>query len=144
MTSSTGARAFFHFPQACAHLPLTSYHSGCSPVPRAQPRDPAQARLQRRAQGSPAIGERVARPRCAAEPRLGALRNPPVRGDPRGATPSTCRDRSGLHSDALLPCASLLCRPEPHILLFRRPQGTDPTTGLVHGKRIDPSTGKVA
>ena len=34
-------------------------------------------------------------------------------------------------------------RPEPHILLFRRPQGTDPTTGLVHGKRIDPSTGKV-
>ena len=34
-------------------------------------------------------------------------------------------------------------RPEPHILLFRRPQGTDPTTGLVHGKRIDPSTGKI-
>ena len=34
-------------------------------------------------------------------------------------------------------------RPEPHILLFRRPQGTDPTTGLVHGKRIDPATGKV-
>jgi len=34
-------------------------------------------------------------------------------------------------------------RPEPHILLFRRPLGTDPTTGLVHGKRIDPSTGKV-
>ena len=34
-------------------------------------------------------------------------------------------------------------RPEPHILLFRRPQGTDPTTGLVHGKRIDPQTGKV-
>ena len=33
--------------------------------------------------------------------------------------------------------------PEPHILLFRRPQGTDPTTGLVHGKRIDPATGKV-
>ena len=55
----------------------------CSPVPRAQPRDPAQARLQRRAQGSPAIGERVARPRRAAEPRLGALRHPPVRGDPR-------------------------------------------------------------
>tara|TARA_B110001452_G_scaffold44239_1_gene33869 strand:- start:395 stop:613 length:219 start_codon:yes stop_codon:yes gene_type:complete len=34
-------------------------------------------------------------------------------------------------------------RPEPHILLFRRPNGTDPTTGLVGGKRIDPSTGKV-
>ena len=34
-------------------------------------------------------------------------------------------------------------RPEPHILLFRRPLGTDPTTGLVHGKRIDPATGKV-
>ena len=34
-------------------------------------------------------------------------------------------------------------RPEPHILLFRRPNGTDPTTGLVNGKRIDPSTGKV-
>ena len=34
-------------------------------------------------------------------------------------------------------------RPEPHILLFRRPNGTDPTTGLVHGKRIDPGTGKV-
>ena len=35
------------------------------------------------------------------------------------------------------------CRPEPHILLFRRPNGTDPTTGLVGGKRIDPNTGKV-
>ena len=34
-------------------------------------------------------------------------------------------------------------RPEPHILLFRRPIGTDPTTGLVAGKRIDPNTGKV-
>ncbi|KAL1522115.1 hypothetical protein AB1Y20_021757 [Prymnesium parvum] len=34
-------------------------------------------------------------------------------------------------------------KPEPHILLFRRPLGTDPTTGLVHGKRIDPGTGKV-
>ena len=34
-------------------------------------------------------------------------------------------------------------RPEPHILLFRRPNGTDPTTGLVAGKRIDPNTGKV-
>ena len=34
-------------------------------------------------------------------------------------------------------------RPEPHILLFRRPQGTDPTTGLVQGRRIDPATGKV-
>ena len=34
-------------------------------------------------------------------------------------------------------------RPEPHILLFRRPQGTDPTTGLVYGKRIDPATGKI-
>ena len=34
-------------------------------------------------------------------------------------------------------------RPEQHILLFRRPNGTDPTTGLVAGKRIDPTTGKV-
>ena len=33
-------------------------------------------------------------------------------------------------------------KPEPHILLFRRPLGTDPVTGLVNGKRID-STGKV-
>jgi len=24
------------------------------------------------------------------------------------------------------------CRPEPHILLFRRPLGTDPTTGRVN------------
>ena len=41
---------------------------------------------------------------------------------------------------------STLCalfRPEPHILLFRRPNGTDPATGLVNGKRIDPATGKV-
>ena len=37
----------------------------------------------------------------------------------------------------------LLVRPEPHILLFRRPNGTDPTTGLVQGKRIDPATGKI-
>merc|ERR1712167_29288 len=28
-------------------------------------------------------------------------------------------------------------RPEPHILLFRRPQGTDPITGLVNGKNPD-------
>ena len=41
---------------------------------------------------------------------------------------------------ALAPAAA---RPEPHILLFRRPIGTDPTTGLVAGKRIDPNTGKV-
>jgi len=34
-------------------------------------------------------------------------------------------------------------RPEPHILLFRRPNGTDPTTGLVNGRKIDPNTGKV-
>ena len=40
-------------------------------------------------------------------------------------------------------CASRMRSPEPHILLFRRPLGTDPTTGLVHGKRIDPATGKV-
>jgi len=32
-------------------------------------------------------------------------------------------------------------KPEPHILLFRRPLNTDPTTGLVEGKRIDPATG---
>jgi cyclin-dependent kinase regulatory subunit CKS1 len=25
-----------------------------------------------------------------------------------------------------------LCRPEPHILLFRRPLGTDPVTGKVN------------
>ena len=28
-------------------------------------------------------------------------------------------------------------KPEPHVLLFRRPLGTDPLTGLVNGKRID-------
>jgi len=39
--------------------------------------------------------------------------------------------------------APATARPEPHILLFRRPIGTDPTTGLVAGKRIDPNTGKV-
>ena len=39
--------------------------------------------------------------------------------------------------------APATARPEPHILLFRRPNGTDPTTGLVAGKRIDPNTGKV-
>ena len=42
-----------------------------------------------------------------------------------------------------LPPAPATARPEPHILLFRRPNGTDPTTGLVAGKRIDPNTGKV-
>ena len=34
-------------------------------------------------------------------------------------------------------------KPEPHILLFRRPLGTDPTTGLVQGKKADPETGKL-
>jgi len=34
-------------------------------------------------------------------------------------------------------------RPEPHVLLFRRPLNTDPVTGLVDGKQIDPATGKV-
>eukprot|EP00303_Exanthemachrysis_gayraliae_P000681 CAMPEP_0206009884 /NCGR_PEP_ID=MMETSP1464-20131121/10543_1 /ASSEMBLY_ACC=CAM_ASM_001124 /TAXON_ID=119497 /ORGANISM="Exanthemachrysis gayraliae, Strain RCC1523" /LENGTH=95 /DNA_ID=CAMNT_0053383489 /DNA_START=10 /DNA_END=297 /DNA_ORIENTATION=- len=34
-------------------------------------------------------------------------------------------------------------KPEPHILLFRRPRGTDPQTGLVNGKAIDPTTGHV-
>mmetsp|Transcript_14647 Transcript_14647/g.31749 ORF Transcript_14647/g.31749 Transcript_14647/m.31749 type:complete len:110 (+) Transcript_14647:146-475(+) len=34
-------------------------------------------------------------------------------------------------------------KPEPHILLFRRPIGTDPITGLVNGNPIDPETGKV-
>mmetsp|Transcript_20179 Transcript_20179/g.46567 ORF Transcript_20179/g.46567 Transcript_20179/m.46567 type:complete len:97 (+) Transcript_20179:49-339(+) len=34
-------------------------------------------------------------------------------------------------------------KPEPHILLFRRPVGTDPITGLVNGRPIDPETGKV-
>lgn len=34
-------------------------------------------------------------------------------------------------------------KPEPHILLFRRPNNTDPVTGLAPGgKRIDP-TGKI-
>ena len=28
-------------------------------------------------------------------------------------------------------CAECMCRPEQHILLFRRPIGTDPRTGLV-------------
>ena len=51
---------------------------------------------------------------------------------PRRALTRACRRHT-------LCCGS----PEPHILLFRRPQGTDPTTGLVHGKRIDPQTGKV-
>jgi len=41
------------------------------------------------------------------------------------------------------PAPAPATRPEPHILLFRRPNGTDPTTGLVAGKRIDPNTGKV-
>ena len=49
--------------------------------------------------------------------------------------------RARAHS--LIAVAPVARRPEPHILLFRRPQGTDPTTGLVHGKRIDPSTGKI-
>ena len=31
----------------------------------------------------------------------------------------------------------------PNPLVLLRAQGTDPTTGLVHGKRIDPATGKV-
>jgi cyclin-dependent kinase regulatory subunit CKS1 len=26
----------------------------------------------------------------------------------------------------------IICRPEPHILLFRRPLGTDPATGKVN------------
>mmetsp|Transcript_352 Transcript_352/g.975 ORF Transcript_352/g.975 Transcript_352/m.975 type:complete len:95 (-) Transcript_352:540-824(-) len=33
-------------------------------------------------------------------------------------------------------------KPEPHILLFRRPIGTDAVTGLCNGKRLD-ATGKV-
>ena len=53
----------------------------------------------------------------------------------------TTRTRTSILTLALSPCD--LFRPEPHILLFRRPNGTDPATGLVNGKRIDPATGKV-
>ena len=69
---------------------------------------------------------------------------------------ATCSHAQSLARHPPLPCrmshptarsepapAPAAARPEPHILLFRRPNGTDPTTGLVAGKRIDPNTGKV-
>lgn len=37
-------------------------------------------------------------------------------------------------SDSILIAFPLVCRPEPHILLFRRPLGTDPTTGKVDAR----------
>ena len=36
-------------------------------------------------------------------------------------------------------CSLSLCRPEPHILLFRRPLGTDPQSG-----RVDPELARQA
>ena len=49
------------------------------------------------------------------------------------------------HGSAYLPnslnpsCSLSLCRPEPHILLFRRPLGTDPQSG-----RVDPELARQA
>ncbi len=37
------------------------------------------------------------------------------------------------------PATRFVRRPEPHILLFRRPLGTDPTTG-----KVDPRLAKAA
>ena len=103
--------------------------------------------------------------RCAHRPTREPICQMPRRccprtpaASPRRAVPPTClRAPCDTHTrlyraQQLDPHLSLSCvvcarvltrRPEPHILLFRRPQGTDPTTGLVHGKRIDPATGKV-
>jgi len=56
---------------------------------------------------------------CPAEPWLGALCDPQVR------VPS-------LGDEASLLDSRFVCRPEPHILLFRRALGTDPVTGKVN------------
>ena len=101
----------------------------------------------------------MARRGRAAEPRLGALRHPQVRRAAAVSSPACdwrLRVTPGCVCAAATPPTRRACarahhaapnssrrRPEPHILLFRRPNGTDPTTGLVGGKRIDPSTGEV-
>ena len=59
--------------------------------------------------------------RSAAISRMGALRNPQVSCPARAAG---ARPRPAAAPDNF--CRR---RPEPHILLFRRPAGTDPVTG---------------
>ena len=86
-TSSTGAFEAPRSDRASAvpysHTRLTLTRSSpTSPCTLAQPRDPAQARLEERAQGPPPLRVGVAWPRRAAEPRLGPLRHPPARGAP--------------------------------------------------------------
>ena len=75
---------------------------------------------------------------------MGTLRHPQVlaTGSSRDP-PLPCRMRHLVARSEPAPACAAAARPEPHILLFRRPNGTDPTTGLVAGKRIDPNTGKV-
>ena len=82
-------------------------------------------------------------PPPAGSPLPCAMRHLVARSEPGAASPPLpCRmsHPTARSEPALAPAAA---RPEPHILLFRRPIGTDPTTGLVAGKRIDPNTGKV-
>ena len=75
-------------------------------------------------------------PRCPTEPRLGALRGAQVSSQFRfpcchGATsPYVCNRSAGTRL-CYLNRTHTRYRPEPHILLFRRLLGTNPTTGKV-------------
>ena len=136
-----------------------------------------KTRRQKLAQGAPALRERVAWPRRAAEPRLGA-RHAIHRGGHHRSRPPACPARAGhgrggaRRADGRRsPCAgspeppahlrspgarpwrgptrllppliaphpvSLFLQAEPHILLFRRPQGTDPTASCTASASTPP------
>jgi hypothetical protein len=108
--------------EALRHPPVRSSHSH-APLPRGGGHRPAptggqQAWADAREGAGP---ERRARARAGAS---SARRGPANRPDP----PSLPTDPS---LPTTLPACPLSCRPEPHILLFRRELGTNPNTGKV-------------
>jgi hypothetical protein len=85
--------------------------------------------IGRRRRGGSRHGQTHARGRGRSCAR-GRVRGHPARGgDPQTVlTPSLSTDPS---LPSTVPACPLPCRPEPHILLFRRELGTNPNTGKV-------------
>ena len=138
-----------HAPPPASRL---SPHNRSSPL---QARDSAEGSGEQHSEEEAAQRAGVAWDWRAAEPRMGALRDPPVSERTRADAFTVCekeRERERESGAFIVPVAlrryptlslsgssptlnlSLLSsprRPEPHILLFRRPLGTDPRSGTI-------------
>jgi len=91
--------------------------------------DPSQRTLQDSTQKPSVDGSRMAWHWSPAKPWMAALRDPSV----SGVSPRSILRTSLVVFAHILRCFANAYSPEPHILLFRRPLGTDPQSG-----RVDP------